>query len=99
MPIKTMMDARFGSTYARTMMEELDSPGCPVVGSLPSSIGAVGSMPDLGTEILCASREVTPRAATAEPARHSSDPMQPDKYLIKHTHTQRNYTTHGPEWP
>ncbi|CAM9876925.1 unnamed protein product [Rangifer tarandus platyrhynchus] len=86
MPIKAMMDARFGSTYIRTMMEELDFPACPVVGSLPSSIGDVGSMPDLETEILHASREVTPRTATPEPPRHSSDPMQPDKYLIKHKH-------------
>ena len=79
MPIKAMTDARFGSTCTRTVVEGLDSLGCPVVGSPPFSAGGVGSMPNPGTGTLRASREVTPRAATAAPARHSSDPVQPDK--------------------
>ena len=46
----------------------VDFPGGPAVKNLPCSAGDVGSMSDLGTKIPRATGQLSPDAATSEPA-------------------------------
>ena len=57
-----------------------DFPGGPVVKNLPSNAGNMGSIPGQGTKISHAGGQLSPRAATTEPA-HSRARTQLDRSL------------------
>ena len=67
-----------------------DFPGGPVVNNLPSKAGDLVSIPDWGTKILHATRQLSLRVAfcNEEPEYHSEDPEQPEK---------KNKNNTGPE--
>ena len=57
----------------RTDKKELnrDFPGGPVVKNPPFNAGDVGLIPGQGTKIPHAVRQLSPHAASTEPARHN----------------------------
>ena len=55
----------------RQLKKTGDFPGSPVVKNPPSNAGDAGSIPSQGTKIPCAAGQLSPRAATTEPAHHN----------------------------
>ena len=64
-----------------------DFPGGPVVKNLPSNAGDVGSIPGQGTKIPHAIGQLSPRAATTDPA-HSGARLPQQKTLHATTKTR-----------
>ena len=56
-----------------------DFPGGPMVKNLPSSAGDAGSIPDRGTKIPLATGQLSPCAATTEPAHSGAHTPQLEK--------------------
>ena len=78
------MDGNYGHgkevNYLGKTHEERDFPGGPVVKNPPSNAGDVGSIPGWGTKIPHAAGQLSPCAATPEPARSAATSEKPVRH-------------------